>query len=204
MHDDLLTLHEASDLVGVAPSTLRRWGDAGRVPMQKTLGGHRRFVRTALLAAFGTAPDARAPLAPVGRSWSIDPREIARQAWHTRLAETPGAERMRGLGQRLLGLLIQFINRREDDQRFLAEARGVGAGYGREAQVAGIALGDAVEMFLFFRSSFARLAAPLPALAQPADLDETAVLRERIDRFMDATLLGVVTGYESQRAEQLA
>ena len=42
---------------------------------------------------------------------------------------------MRGLGQRLLGLLIQYINRREDDSRFLNEARAVGLSYGGETAV---------------------------------------------------------------------
>ncbi len=47
--DEWVTLQDASDLLGVATSTVRRWADAGRVPMKRTLGGHRRFSRAAIL-----------------------------------------------------------------------------------------------------------------------------------------------------------
>ncbi len=193
-----LSLHEASALLGVATSTLRRWGDAGRVPMKRTVGGHRRFPRAAIvqLAAPTTgsvpAPSVRLP----AHGWAVDEHELARQEWHARFAAGPTTERMRRLGQRLLGLLIQYINRREADARFLAEARAVGATYGREARTANASLHDTVEAFLFFRRTFSQLAMPLPGIAQPTDLAEAAALHTRLDRFMDAILLGLIAGYE--------
>lgn len=124
---------------------------------------------------------------------------MARQEWHARLAARPASDRMRGLGQRLLGLLIQFINRQQDDVRFLDEARAVGASYGMEARESGISMHDTVEAFLFFRSSFSQLAMPVPGIAQPTDLAEAAVLHSRIQRFMDVTLLGTIEGYERHK-----
>ncbi|MBC8076106.1 MAG: helix-turn-helix domain-containing protein, partial [Chloroflexales bacterium] len=38
-----LSLREASALLGVHPSTLRRWADAGDIAVTITPGGHRRF-----------------------------------------------------------------------------------------------------------------------------------------------------------------
>ena len=198
--DDWLTLQDASEMLGVATSTLRRWGDAGRVPMKRTLGGHRRFARAeiARLAGGHTARAALTPPAPhpVPHPWGIDSKEMARQEWHARLAARPGADRMRGLGQRLLGLLIQYINRREDDSRFLREARAVGSSYGGEAHQAQASMHDTVEAFLFFRSSFSELTMPLPGIAQPTDLAEAVALQARLNRIMDAILLGVIAGYE--------
>jgi excisionase family DNA binding protein len=197
--EDWFSLHDASALLGVAASTLRRWGDAGRVPMKRTLGGHRRFPRQAIIRLAETLgyEGALVPSQPPAHGWGFDEHEMNRQEWHIRLAARPGAERMRGLGQRLLGLLIQYINRREDDRRFLAEARTVGANYGREARTATVSMHDTVEAFLFFRSAFSQLAMPLPGIAQPIDLDEAAALNVRLNRFMDAILLGVIAGYES-------
>ena len=202
---DWLTLQDASEMLGVATSTLRRWGDAGRVPMKRTLGGHRRFARDVVARLAGAQaptieivpalPQHSAPH-PASHSWGIDSGEMARQEWHARLAARPGADRMRGLGQRLLGLLIQYINRREDDRRFLNEARVVGANYGREAREAQVSMHDTVEAFLFFRSSFSEMAMPVPGIAQPTDLAEAAALQARLNRFMDAILLGVIAGYE--------
>jgi excisionase family DNA binding protein len=200
--DDWLTLQDASAILGVATSTLRRWGDAGRVPMKRTLGGHRRFARAVIAGLAGPrAPEAAMipvppPSAP--HHWGIDAHAMERQEWHARLAARPGADRMRGLGQRLLGLLIQYINRREDDRRFLNEARVVGSNYGREAHEAQVNMHDTVEAFLFFRSSFSELAMPLPGIAQPTDLAEAVALQARLNRFMDAILLGVIAGYEGE------
>ena len=199
--DDWLTLQDASEMLGVATSTLRRWGDAGRVPMKRTLGGHRRFARAEIARlAGGQAACADliqpAPSHPVPHSWGIDSQEMARQEWHARLAARPGADRMRGLGQRLLGLLIQYINRREEDSRFLKEARAVGSSYGSEAHQAQASMHDTVEAFLFFRSSFTELTMPLPGIAQPTDLAEAVALQARLNRIMDAILLGVIAGYE--------
>src|ERR1044072_9402268 len=102
---DWLTLQDASAMLGVATSTLRRWGDAGRVPMKRTLGGHRRFAR-AEIARLAGGPAARADLIPatlshpaphpVPHPWGIDSHEMARQEWHARLTARPGADRMRG------------------------------------------------------------------------------------------------------------
>lgn len=192
-----LTIQEASALLGVTPSTLRRWGDSGRVRMKRTLGGHRRFARDDIARLVRQGGGA-APPAPAQPAWHVDGRELARQPWHDRLVSGPLAERMRGLGQRLLGLLIQYVNRRDDDARFLHEARAVGASYGQQARAAGVSLHDMVEAYLFFRSAFSQLALPLPGIAQPADLVEAAALHRRLTRFMDAILLGAIAGYEEQ------
>jgi excisionase family DNA binding protein len=196
--EEWIPLQDASELLGVTASTLRRWGDAGKLPMKRTLGGHRRFQRVAVLRLAEREP--RAALVPApqtpSNAWGLDEGELARQGWHARLAARPGAERMRGLGQRLLGLLIQHINRRPDDGRYLEEAHAVGAHYGREARAAGVSAHDTVEAFLYFRRNFSQLAAPLPGMAIPPDLMEAADLRVRIDQFMDAILLGTIAGFE--------
>src|SRR5262249_37713600 len=161
--------------LGVTTSTLRRWGDSGRVPMKRTLGGHRRFLRHEIARLAGAPPTHLAPAPPPEPrpGWGFRARELARQEGPTHLAARPPPDRMRGLGQRLLGLLIQYINRHEDDNRFLVEARGVGVTYGREAREGGVNLHDTVEAFLFFRGAFSRLVVPLPGITQPLDLAAT-------------------------------
>lgn len=197
--NEWLSLAEASALLGVAAATLRRWGDAGKVPMKRTLGGHRRFSRMGLLKAIQEAQPREHTPSPAPLSLlRLDTHAMARADWHSRLMTHSNAERMRGLGQRLLGLLIQYINRQEEDERFLNEARAIGVGYGRETREAGVSMHDTVQAFLFFRNSFARLAMPVPGIAQPNDLDQAVALHARIDRFMDAVLLGAITGYEQQ------
>ncbi|NBR00623.1 MAG: IS607 family transposase [Actinobacteria bacterium] len=44
MSDDrLLTVKQATDMLGVHDDTVRRWGDDGTLPMVRTPGGHRRY-----------------------------------------------------------------------------------------------------------------------------------------------------------------
>jgi len=38
-----LTRARVAELLGVSPNTVARWARSGRIPCQKTLGGHRRF-----------------------------------------------------------------------------------------------------------------------------------------------------------------
>jgi excisionase family DNA binding protein len=205
-HDDeneWISVQDACALLEVGPSTIRRWADAGRIPTRRTLGGHRRFGRGAVMRLADEARELLSSAVVVSKppsasheSWGVDERELLRQSWHARLAARPNMDRMRGLGQRLLGLLIQYINRHHDTRRFLDEARAIGTSYGREAREAGVSAHDTVEAFLFFRNSFAQLVHPLPGIAQPTDLAEAAELRVRIDHFMDAILLGTIAGYE--------
>ena len=44
-----LAVHEACELIGVSPATLRRLSDAGYIRAFTTPGGHRRFARSAIL-----------------------------------------------------------------------------------------------------------------------------------------------------------
>jgi excisionase family DNA binding protein len=41
--DTLLTPAEVATLFRVTPKTVTRWAEAGKLPVVKTLGGHRRF-----------------------------------------------------------------------------------------------------------------------------------------------------------------
>jgi excisionase family DNA binding protein len=194
--DEWITLQEASELLGVTTSTVRRWADAGKLPVKRTLGKHRRFLRAAVLQLNEAPGETTVAPGQPREVWGVNTHELTRQQWHARLMTRMDSDRMRMLGQRLLGLLMQYINRREDDARFLNEARGVGANYGREARAAGVSMHDTVEAFLFFRGTFSQLALPLPGISQPNDLAEAAALHARIDRFMDAILLGTIAGYE--------
>ena len=50
--DRLLTRAEVAEIFQVSPSTVTRWAEAGKLPVVKTLGGHRRYeARTVMEAA---------------------------------------------------------------------------------------------------------------------------------------------------------
>ena len=65
---DWLRLAEAAALLGVSPSTLRRWGDTGKVACRRTPGGQRRFARPEILRwlADRRSPPLAAPSSRLG------------------------------------------------------------------------------------------------------------------------------------------
>lgn len=196
--DEWLSLQEASARLGVTASTMRRWADAGRIATKRTLGGHRRFARAAVEQLAHALPGDPAPEPPPPLAHT-DERELAQHEWHAQLAARPASGRMRELGQRLLGVLIQYINRRDEEARFLEEARQVGIAYGAEARAAGISIYDTIEAFLLFRNLHGQYVAPLPGMAQPTNFVNWMTLHIRINQFMDTILLGVVAGFEGEQ-----
>lgn len=48
--DALLTPGEVAALFRVTPKTVTRWAEAGKLPVVRTLGGHRRFPAAEVLA----------------------------------------------------------------------------------------------------------------------------------------------------------
>lgn len=188
-----MTLHEVSDFLGVAPSTVRRWADAGRIPIRRTEGGHRRFAAAAVRAL-------RAATAPPPRdhtsAMALPQQRPPQQAWHAHFASAAVADQMRELGQRLLGLLIQYLVWQGDNNRFLDDGRQVGANYGAVARDAGITMRETLEAFLYFRQTFWRTALQMPAVTEASDVAEVMRIAERIDRFMNAVLLSTISAYE--------
>jgi excisionase family DNA binding protein len=199
-----LSLSEASDLIGVHPSTLRRWADAGTIHCTRTPGGHRRFQRGALQRFLADRrPDEEARTGDAVPA-AIDEdgvklEAMMRRQWHAPFVRAEVVGRMRELGQRLLGLLIQYLTRREDDERFLKEGREIGYDYGHESYAADIELLDAVEAFLYFRINFSQTASQMPTTAKLTDGHESIRFHMRMDRFMNAVLLGLIAAYEDAR-----
>lgn len=81
---DLLTSTEAAMLLGVSPSSIKRWAEEGLVPCIKTAGNHRRFERGVLerFRNSGAAPAAAVP-AVMSLDWideilgAADPQALA-------------------------------------------------------------------------------------------------------------------------------
>ncbi len=61
---EALRIGQAAELLGVSPDTVRRWADAGELPVERTAGG-RRAIPAAALAAFARAMVLAAPPPPV-------------------------------------------------------------------------------------------------------------------------------------------
>ena len=202
-----LSMREASELLGISASTLRRWSDRHTIPSSKTPGGHRRYDREDIerlaqqLASPSVPALAAASYSAPSLDWHVPKEHLSVQPWHAHLAPPyDTGSTMRALGQRVLGLLIQYITRSQDDARLLEEAQEVGARHGVLTARYGASLREAVEAFTFFRKTFSQTSLQIPQVSHSSDSAEIVRLAHRIGQFMDRVLLGLVFGYETEQA----
>lgn len=196
-----LSLSVASKLLGVHSTTLRRWADAGAIPVYLTPGGHRRFARSDIEAIAARKPLSKRAL---GSAWAARALAQARQdlaapearhAWLARIDESERAA-WRSIGQQLMGVVLHYINSPRDDDELLGEARRIGADYAVQARRVGMSLTNALEAALFFRDALVESAMQLSADAHPRP-EERARLLRRISRVVNEVHLAVAAGYES-------
>jgi excisionase family DNA binding protein len=200
---DWLALSEASQLLGVAPGTLRRWSDEGRVKVFTTPGGHRRYRRAALERLLpGTAGD-RPSLARSGmtqtrlvRAYRQEARSAARHMpWLVALDEEQRAW-FRDHGRRLAEQLLAHLDARDAEsvQQHLQDATAEAAAYGEMAAGLRVSLSQAVEGFLQFRRPFLHELV-LVARRRGFDTGATTDLIEAAERAMDALLVAAMAAH---------
>ncbi len=203
--NDLLELADAARIMGVHPSTLRRWADEGKITHERTINGRRRFRRQVLEQA---RREMQQP-AYAQKSGRVDSNieshslAVARKrsgelltrpgSWTDRFSEE---QRLlfRYSGQRLLGLLVQFISRSSSGATFLEEGKKIARDYGRICRGANLSVSQTAEAFLFFRRSILESIHSTAGLSGPNDQDGYRVLLRTTD-FFDALLVATIESY---------
>jgi hypothetical protein len=195
----------------VAPGTLRRWTDAGRVHAFTTPGGHRRFRRSALARLVGPGAERRPRLARVTtpsarlvRAYRAEARSAARSlAWLAGIDESQ-REWFRSHGRRLAKQLLEHLDApdRHQSEHHVREAEAEAAAYGRMASGLGASLSGTVEGFLHFRRPFLHELA-VAARRRGFDVPATTDLLEAAERAMDRLLMAAMTAHGVERVGSL-
>ncbi|MEO5964705.1 MAG: helix-turn-helix domain-containing protein [Candidatus Limnocylindrales bacterium] len=198
-------LTEACRLLGVSPSTIRRWGDGGTIRTFVTPGGHRRFSRTGLEALLPDRPTARPSLGDLGETPGRMARGYRRAAvdspshipWIDELDDAH-RERFRGYGRGIVASLVAALD--TDDaarrQELLRDAGDACTEYGRVAGLEGLASATTADLFLRFRRPFLT---ELGAIARRREFDATATstLIADANTALDGLLLATLRGWEA-------
>lgn len=121
---------------------------------------------------------------------------MADQDWHSRFDEASlrwFRERGMRMSQLILGALDTEGRGREE---LLRQAAQLGQEYGVEAARRELSLGEATEVFLFFR---ARFMAEIATVARRRTLDATraASLFEQADRSLDRVIVALIHGHQA-------
>lgn len=202
-------LGEASRLLGVAPGTLRRWSDDGRIQAFTTPGGHRRYRRSALERLIPRDPVTRPSLARSGittsrlaRAYRQEARAaVARVPWLVRLDDEQRTW-FRDHGRRLATSLLAHLDAPDAAaaEHHLRAATAESAEYGRMTAGMELSLSDAVEGFLQFRRPFLHELA-LGARRRGFDAHATTDLLEGAERAMDRLLVATMASHSVGRIE---
>lgn len=204
-----LSLGEASQMLGVHTSTLRRWADQGQIPVYLTPGGHRRFTAADIRRFAETRRQIR-PQAHLDQLWADQALTRTRQeltvyreqAWLRAFSESE-REHKRAMGQRLLGLLLRFVSlddEIEGQTMIIEEARAMGHEYATDAMEAELSLTQALEATMFFRDTLVEVAVQLPEIAVVRPETNTRLLH-RITALLNVVQLAVVETYDQQRQQ---
>lgn len=195
-----LSIEAACRLLGVDQSTLRRWSDAGKIPVFRTPGGHRRYNEDDLRAFQRGESRPRRRMSRrvlTDLSFSGYASEYMRQArgrrWYG--AYTPEQlEELRLLGRRLVDLAVRSISGRADREPILEEGQAIGRRYGALGAAAGLSAADAVEAFLFFRFPVIQAAA---RFIEESDVPAKRAVHifAEITQFMDQVLSATVAAH---------
>lgn len=202
-----LSIHDACLLLGVDPSTLRRWSDSGKVPVFRTPGGHRRYVEADLRRLIGTGPRPQ-ERARINRQNLTDRslsgyeeeylRAVRERPWF-RSYGTENQDEHRRLGRRLVDLAVRFAAMAPnagDRSSLLVEGRQIGEHYGRSGAEHGLTSAETVEAFLYFRYPVFRA---VTSLIEEEELASRRAIRlfSEISNFMDQVLIATVQSFEA-------
>ena len=196
-----INLSEAADILGVHFTTLRRWADAGDIECMRTPGGRRRF-RTEVINQFlqphQQTPISNLPLEIEHRLINHTRRDLKKLNSNTENWMVPFNDdqklQFRQTGSRLIALLMQYSNRKDNGGAFLEEGKRLSASYGIVCYQAGLPVTYTIQAFLFFRRSI------LDAVHETGYLGEindpgSHQLYQRVSFFFDEMLITLVSQY---------
>lgn len=198
-----LSLSEASRLLGVHYTTLRRWADAGDVPCFRTPGGHRRFRARVLATWLGEsqtvalvpAHDALVRSALGFARQEMVEQRVARERWHAAFAGEDERREMGEMGRSLFGLAIRYLMRMQGREQVLQEGQRIGRYYGQQCAERSMPLLETVRAFIFFRRSL--LQAVGPGQAGPGQYDaEDARIQRSLNYYMDEVMCACLDSYQ--------
>lgn len=205
-----LSLSQAARILGIHPTTLRRWSDEGAIRCLRTPGGHRRFLRRDLDAfleaqiedPFPEPPDVLTQSIVRQTRRAMETRQFSNTSWHTAFNESERAAR-RESGRRLLGLAIQFTSRTGGRQRILDEAQTIGREYGRDAAERGLSLVDTTQALMFFREAL--ISASRPGLSTRGNYDaEDVRIHRSLRQFLNQIFFAAMAGFEEHAQWRLS
>jgi excisionase family DNA binding protein len=198
---DWLSLHEAAELLGVHPSTVRIWSDKGLLPVYRTRGGHRRYKRSEVVLWENTSrsrqtidPDTMVRTAIRNIRIQISEGRLSEEAWYQKLDESARTQ-YRQSAHSLFQGLINFLGTEVDGAA--SEAHSIGYEYASRARRSGLNNVDAARAFLFFRDVLLQSVIQVYQEANVPSGQAWGEILHRVNAFTDLILLHLLETYHA-------
>jgi len=150
-----LSLSKAAQILGVHPSTVRSWSDQGALPVHRTQGGHRRYLRSEIdlwmQAQRGEVAELNLVVQDALRNtrFQVGEGRLKSEGWYNKLDEE-ARRQYRESGRALLQGLVNAIT--SNDRLDMTEADALGYEYASRGNRYDLNNVDATHAFLFFRN----------------------------------------------------
>ena len=201
MPGNWLTLTEVSELLGIHPSTVRNWADQGVLPVHRTQGGHRRFMRNEInlwmQAQRVNKPEESEGLIQNALSFAriqISEAHLEQQRWYQKIDQAGRASYRRSGRTLVQGLIRSQVL---DENAAEAEARVVGVDYASNGRRFGLTTLEAVQAFLFFRNVLQEAAYHAYESAAVQSPYAWGDMFRDINRYTDRILVTIIETYEA-------
>ena len=197
----LITIGEASHILGVSEAALRRWTDEGQIKAFVTPGGHRRYSRVELKKFIASSQKVLSVKdlvieleETVQRNRDIVRTNPSTAFWFSKL-NRESQKLMGDLSRRFIGLIIRYINGSVERAETLKLADSVGHDYGATLAKLGLPLTDSVETFVRYREPVMNATVHLMKKGVPVSVRvvEAIIL---VDHVMDEALISLITAHQ--------
>ena len=200
MNKEWLSLSAAAELLGVHPSTVRKWSDNGKIPVHLTQGGHRRYQRSEVESWLvarqsGDSLDIDNLLDKVLHAVRvhIQNQPLETESWYASLdGET--REHYRSSGRSLAhAILFYLASSREDTAG--PSAHIVGFEYALRSRKHNLSVIDAAHAYLFFRRLVLEAILSAYQSMHGSSPAAWATMLQRFNQFTDLILLSILESY---------
>lgn len=200
MKPEWLSLSEAARTLGVHPSTVRSWSNQGVLPVHRTQGGHRRYLRSEMdlwlqAQRSAGAADLQTMIqnALHNTRFQISEGRLNAQDWYNKLDEE-ARDQYRLSGRTLLQGLITYMLADETTGRGGAET--IGYEYAARGHHCGLSSTEATHAFLFFRNVLLESMISVYESAAISSPYAWGDMYRKVTSFTDAILVALLETYD--------
>ena len=200
----LISISEASNLLGISEVTLRQWTDEGKIKAFITPGGHRRYSKEELKKFMNSSQKVLGVRELViGLEESIhlhreiDKANISSTSWYNEL-DKQSQKHLAELGRHILDLIIRYINEPSKREELIKLARNAGHDFGEVLAKSDLPLTDSVEAFILHREPLMQVTTHL--MRKRGALNRRVVEAiPMVTQVMDEALMSLVAAHQQYR-----